>query len=102
MQITSFWNVKIAEKRKLDPYSIIIGDGRRMFAGLYYELEMDATFFQRSVYSLLDYLGDVGGLLGFFGLINQGLLYLDVSGNSSEFLVRKLFKKQGRVVFTEE
>ena len=59
-----------------------------------YELSLDRTLIQRNVFSFLDWLGDVGGLLEilfiFYSLIYQVYHYQTFE----EYLTRKLYRKK--------
>ena len=53
--------------------------------------------FQRSVYSVLDYIGDVGGLLEGLKLIASTLIAPFSSYNFTALLLKKLFSQPGTV-----
>ena len=68
-------------------------EDRRAYLLLQVELDQDQTNFDRSVYAILDYFGDVGGLLGFLSLFGKFLMSFSPTESTSNKLVRRLFKK---------
>ena len=93
---TSFWKVVSTHKKVQAKYSPVVGDGRRIYSIIGVELNADEQANQRTVYSLLDYFGDVGGLLSFLQLIAQFLMYLNPNTPMSHFIVKRIFKYQDR------
>ena len=55
--------------------------------------DVDSTFVvrQRSIYNILDFLGDVGGLREAFKSIGFAILYLFGSQGLRNFLIKELF-----------
>lgn len=52
---------------------------------------------ERSVYRLIDLMGDVGGFLGILQILGQVILYFISSGDITPFLISKLFEKRTNV-----
>ena len=54
----------------------------------------DVVYKSRTVYSILDFLGDIGGLSDALQYIGQILIWLLQGSGLMTFLVRNLFKKE--------
>lgn len=57
-----------------------------------FRADSQTASYQRSIYNLLDFIGDVGGLLDGLKLIGQFLLVPFTSFNLTSKLLSKLFK----------
>ena len=69
-------------------------DGSRFYHGITFEIDSDRTEHERSVYRLIDLMGDVGGFLGILQVLGQFLIYF-LSGDSlTHFLISRLFEKR--------
>ena len=61
-----------------------------------FSMSSDKRYFTRTIYSVLDFLGDIGGLAGILTYMGQTLLGL-ISGNSlMQFLSMELFRVESR------
>ena len=62
-------------------------------AGVVFEMDLDMTSYDRRVYTVLDWLSDVGGLAGamFAGIRVLSLLFL--SNDLEWYLISKLYKR---------
>ena len=60
----------------LDDITIIDGWNANSIAGFTFEMDMDTKQYSRSVYSILDFFGDIGGLLSILLPIGGALVAL--------------------------
>ena len=60
-------------------------------SGLMIHASPDQIVYERAVYTFLDFLGDVGGLLDALKLIGASLISLIYGGSLSTFLLSQLF-----------
>ena len=67
-------------------------------AGLHIETKSASFMHRRSIYNLLDYLGDVGGLKEALTLLGQFLLSVLGTGGLQGHLIRNLLKIRGPMV----
>ena len=76
----------------------ILNDAVRLagaaIGGFTFNISPDTFSHERSVYTVLDWLGDVGGLRDALKLIVSALVAICSNGNLSSFLISKLFYKQ--------
>lgn len=62
-----------------------------LVGGQAYLVSPDTVVYQRQVYSFLDFLGDVGGLLDALKLIGVSLISFVYGGSLQHFLLSKVF-----------
>ena len=68
-------------------------------------LSPDRIMYKRSIYSILDWIGDIGGLfdgLQFIGSIIMGCYYLFSANSLNAFLFRSVYKQESKTVATDE
>ena len=68
---------------------------RPVYHQTYIFLNKDTQNYFRSVYTLFDMLGDIGGLLQFFEMFGQFLVWLLSGQQLSQFIIRSVFKFEG-------
>jgi len=69
--------------------------GKKSIGGLYFEINSDLIINKRSIYNVLDFLGDVGGLREALLAIGQLVLLLCGQSSLSGYLVSKVFQTPG-------
>ena len=70
-----------------------------MLFAIEYQLKKDVQHYSRSIYTFLDVLGDIGGLLDALKVVTQlvVLLYFSVFGNPMhEFLLKGVFMRESK------
>ena len=65
--------------------------------GIVYEMNLDRMRIQRNVFSLLDWLGDVGGLFEIIFVFSSILVSIYNFQTFEIYMVRKLFKKKANI-----
>ena len=68
-------------------------------------LSPDRIMYKRSIYSILDWIGDIGGLfdgLQFIGSIIMGCYYLFRANSLNAFLFRSVYKQESKTVTSDE
>ena len=84
-------------------YSIVESQRQKLYAGtststlvggFIFNVSPDTVFHERSVYTVLDWLGDVGGLFDALKLISSVIVALCTNGIFPSYVISKLFYKQ--------
>lgn len=95
------WSIGFGNPAEIAAYHIVSGTQHRFYhvnyeaAGLVFGYQYGVSSHQtkhiRTVYKVLDLLGDVGGLFDAFSLIGQSLITLVAGGRLSNYLNSQLF-----------
>ena len=75
------------------------------FFSLLIFLSPERIMYKRSIYSILDWIGDIGGLfdgLQFIGSIIMGCYYLFRANSLNAFLYRRVFKRETKSVASDD
>lgn len=66
-------------------------DKESLVSGFFIITSPDRVTYQRSIYTFLDFLGDIGGLLDAFKLLGAALINLIYGSSLSNYLLTNLF-----------
>ena len=83
-------DITIVKEFQTRPYEV----DDDIWTSILYERDLDYHRVDREVYSILDWLGDIGGLYEAMSLICAGILYLFNFMSYDNYLVSELFKKE--------